>query len=59
MNISIFKGLFLEWSLRNLNFTKFNKEITWIYQYHTHKKKKKGLIRDKVGIENAEIRVIK
>ena len=58
MNISIFKGLFLEWSLRNLNFTKFNKEITWIYQYHT-KKKKKGLIRDKVGIENAEIRVIK
>ena len=32
--------LFLERLLRNLNYTKFNKEITWIYQYHPKKKKK-------------------
>ena len=26
-------------SLRNLNYTKFNKETTWIYQCHQKKKK--------------------
>ena len=69
-------GIFLGWSLRNLNYTKFNKEITWIYQHHkkkkntqiheilqffcTNKEKKKNkLIRDKVEIENADMRIIK
>ena len=32
---------FLRWSLRNLNYTKYNKKRTWIYQHHTHTKKKK------------------
>ena len=69
---------FLESSLKNLNYTKFIKEITWIYQLHPKKKKgntkkhvlqffptnketkeRNVLIRNKVGIENVEIRVIK
>ena len=34
-------GFFLRWSLRNLNYTKFNKETNWIYQCHKKKKHKK------------------
>ena len=68
-------GNFLGSSLRKLNYIKFNKEITWIYQHHKKNKKWKYmnyynfflltkrernvLIRNKVGIENAKIRVIK
>ena len=70
-------GFFLRWSLRNLNYTKFNKETIWIYQRHkkTHKyikyynfffvltkrirRKKKRLIKDKVQIENVDMRIIK
>ena len=33
------KNFFLEWSLKNLNYTKFNKEKIWIYQCHKKKKK--------------------
>ena len=32
---------FLGWSLRNLNYTKFNKKIIWIYQRYQKKKEKK------------------
>ena len=66
--------MFLGWSLRNINYAKFNKETTWIYQHHQKKKKmqiheilqffvlakkKKILIRDKVEIKNAYMRIIK
>ena len=49
--------IFLEYSLRNWNYTESSKEITWISQHHHQKKKK--LIRDKVEIENAKMRIIK
>ena len=72
-------GIFLGWSLRNLNYKKINKETIWIYQGHKNKnkkhantrnftiffgtnkenKKKKRLIKDKVQIENADLRIIK
>ena len=69
-------GFFLRWSLRNLNYTKLNKETIWIYQHHKKKKmqihkilkkivltkrirKKNRLIKDKVQIENADMRIIK
>ena len=32
------KNFFLGWSLKNLNYTKFNKETTLIYQCHKKKK---------------------
>ena len=66
---------FLWWSLRNLNYKKFNKEIIWIYQCHKKRKKKHAntwnitifctnkenkkknrLIKDKVQIENIDMR---
>ena len=73
------KNFFLGWSLKNLNYTKFNKETIWIYQCHQKKKKKKHantqnitnffvltkrikkkrLIKDKMQIENVDIRIIK
>ena len=64
-------NFFLGWSLINLNYSKFKKLITWIYQHlkkymkyynfflQTKRKRKNGLIRDKVGIKNAKMRVIK
>ena len=70
-------GFFLRWSLRNLNYTKFNKEnlnistskkrkktqiheilqIFWTNK--ESKEKKKRLIKDKVQIENVDMRIIK
>ena len=70
-------GIFLEWSLRSLNYTKFYKETIWIYPSHKkkkantyeilqffctnkeNKKKKKRPIKDKLQIENADMRIIK
>ena len=67
-------GICLGWSLRNLNYTKFNKERISIYQRHKKNTqiheilqffvlikriRKKKLIKDKVQIENADIRIIK
>ena len=62
--------------LRNLNYTKFNKERISIYQRHKKNKikqihkilqffvlikriRKKKLIKDKVQIENVNMRIIK
>ena len=68
-------GFFLRWSLRNLNYTKFNKENLNIstskkkIQIHEilqifwtnkeNKEKKNRLIKDKVQIENVDMRIIK
>ena len=67
-------GFFLRWSLRNLNYTKFNKENLNIstskkkFKYMKYYKffeptkrirKKKRLIKDKVQIENVDMRIIK
>ena len=58
--------IFFEWSLRNLNYKKFNKEIIWPkkkkhYKFFllTKRRRKNGLIKDKMGIENTKMRVIK
>ena len=72
-------GFFLRWSLRNLNYTKFNKENLNILTSQKKKKKKRKymkyykffeltkrirkkknrLIKDKVQIENVDMRIIK
>ena len=67
-------GFFLRWSLRNLNYTKFNKENLNIstskekFKYMKYYKffeltkrirKKKRLIKYKVQIENVDMRIIK
>ena len=38
LHLGVVLGIFFRWSLRNLNYTKFNKETTLIYQCHKKKK---------------------